>query len=397
MGMLELLRNSVDRCLGCGICRAKADNVCPMWVGSSGFECETPRGIVTIAKDILDMQIELSRELSNVIFECTTCKSCVERCGALTEEGKPLINVPEIVVALREKILVESGFVPSKVRVFLENVVKFGNPYGEARSRRGVWAGEVGVRHIKPGDDFLLFIGCVSSYDSRAQEVAKALSRVLLVSGFSFGILGEEEVCDGNEVYRLGETELFKLLAEKNIENFKKYGVKKIVTLSPHSYNAIKNEYPKFGGNFEVYHYTQILKDLIKKGKIDVSKGLKAKVKVTYHDPCFLGRWNNEYEAARYILTNIPGIELIEMERSKENSFCCGGGSGNFYTDLLGGTPNSPNRVRIKEAQETGANILATACPICTIMLEDAAKTEELEQKIQIKDLAEIIKQTLQP
>jgi len=391
--MLERYTDYIYHCLKCGACRIAYqtyEEICPSGL-RFGFDSYYAIGRIEIARAILEEKLKITTKTAHRILTCTSCGACNEQCNPAMGL-KPLEVIEEL-----KRMVVESGFVPSKVRVFLENVVKFGNPYGEARSRRGVWAGEVGVRHIKPGDDFLLFIGCVSSYDSRAQEVAKALSRVLLVSGFSFGILGEEEVCDGNEVYRLGETELFKLLAEKNIENFKKYGVKKIVTLSPHSYNAIKNEYPKFGGNFEVYHYTQILKDLIKKGKIDVSKGLKAKVKVTYHDPCFLGRWNNEYEAARYILTNIPGIELIEMERSKENSFCCGGGSGNFYTDLLGGTPNSPNRVRIKEAQETGANILATACPICTIMLEDAAKTEELEQKIQIKDLAEIIKQTLQP
>jgi len=165
--------------------------------------------------------------------------------------------------------------------------------------------------------------------------------------------------------------------------------VHRIVTLSPHSYNAIKNEYPRYEGNFEVLHYTQLLRDLISEGKLDISKGFEAHV--TFHDPCFLGRWNSEYEASRTILRAIPGITFIEMEKNRDSALCCGGGGGNFYIDFLGGSPDSPARRRVREAHETGANVLAVACPSCLTMLEDAVKSEELEDKLSVKDISEIV------
>jgi len=201
------------------------------------------------------------------------------------------------------------------------------------------------------------------------------------------------EGCDGNEVNGLGEKGLFELLAKDNIDTFKRLNVKKIITLSPHAYNAIKNDYPPYGGNFEVYHYTQFLRDIIKEKTIDFPKDFA--YRVTYHDPCFLGRYNNEYDAPRDILKEIPGVELLEMERNRENSFCCGGGGANFYTDLFGSEENSPARIRIREAHATGAKILAVACPTCMTMLEDALKVEDLEQEISILDISEIIERAL--
>jgi Fe-S oxidoreductase len=211
-----------------------------------------------------------------------------------------------------------------------------------------------------------------------------------LEAGLSFGILGSKEECDGNEVKMLGEKRIFEMLVEKNIEIFSDLGITKIITLSPHSYNAFRNYYPD---KFEVFHYTQILCDLIKRGKLDVSKGLNAKV--TYHDSCFLGRHNSEYESPREILNAIPGIELLEMERNRENAFCCGGGSGNFYTDFFGGGEYGPARIRVREAYETGADILAVACPSCMTMLSDAVKSEGLEQKLIVKDISEIVRDSL--
>jgi Fe-S oxidoreductase len=179
-------------------------------------------------------------------------------------------------------------------------------------------------------------------------------------------------------------------LAEKNIQKFKELGVKRVVTLSPHAYHAMKNNYPKFGADFEVYHYTQLLYDLMKKGKIKPSK---MKVKVTYQDPCFLGRYNKIYDEPRDILQGIPGITLVEMIRSRENSFCCGGGSGNFAMDLLGGSEESPSRIRAREAYDTGATILAVACPSCMIMLTDAVKVEGLDEKVSVMDISQIVNQ----
>jgi Fe-S oxidoreductase len=181
---------------------------------------------------------------------------------------------------------------------------------------------------------------------------------------------------------------LFEDFAKKNSNQFNDLNVKKVVALSPHSYNTFKNDYPNFGLKAEVIHYSQLLLNLIESGKLNVSKGFSARV--TYHDPCYLGRWNKEYDAPRKVLNSIPGIELIEMQRNRENSFCCGGGGGNFYSDFLGGKDGA-SCLRVKEAYETGAEVLAVACPICTRMLFDAIKTEDLEDKLRLMDISELV------
>jgi len=202
------------------------------------------------------------------------------------------------------------------------------------------------------------------------------------------GSSGDKENCDGNEVRALGEAGLFQFLAEQNIASFGDLGVKKIITLDPHAFNVFKNDYPGLGGKFEVYHYTQVLAPLIQSGKIPLKE---CNIKVTYHDPCYLGRHNGEYNAPREILNAVPGLDLVEMERSKGNAFCCGGGGGNFFTDILGGGEDSPARIRVKEALDTGAEIIAVACPQCAKMLDDAIKSEELDDRLAVKDVAEIV------
>jgi Fe-S oxidoreductase len=241
--------------------------------------------------------------------------------------------------------------------------------------------------------DFLFYVGCVGSYDKRANEAVRALGALLAELGFSFGVLGDAENCDGNEVNMVGEKGLFQLLVEKNVQQFKALNIKKVIAFSPHAYNIFKNEYPKYGGNFEAIHYTQLLREIVKSGKLHFSK--KLNVCVTYHDPCFLGRYNEEYNAPREVLKSIPGVKLIEMERNKQYSLCCGGGGGNFYTGYLNGRENSPNRIRVREAYETGAEILAVSCPICLIMLDDAVKSEGLEDKLIVQEISEIVKDAL--
>jgi Fe-S oxidoreductase len=206
--------------------------------------------------------------------------------------------------------------------------------------------------------------------------------------GISMGILGSDETCDGNEARIMGEMGLFTKLAEENILKFKTRGVKKIITLDPHALNAFKRDYPKLGGKFEVFHFTEILAGLIKDKRIPL---FRYQTKVTYHDPCYLGRHNLIYDPPREILKAVPGLELVEMRRNKENAFCCGGGGGNFFTDMIGNGEESPGRVRIREARDTGAAVVAVACPQCAKMLMDAVKTEEQEENLDVVDLAEII------
>jgi len=207
-------------------------------------------------------------------------------------------------------------------------------------------------------------------------------------AGVAVGVLGADEISDGNEVDMLGEDGLLEDLAKKNIARFSRLGVKNIITLSPHSYNVFKNKYPAFGGDYTVYHYTQILADLIKKGRLKPPE--TPENKITFHDPCFLGRWNHEYEAPRTIIRSFKTLEFKEMDRNKQGALCCGGGAGNFFTDFLGGSEESPARIRIREAVDTKADILAVACPNCLTMLEDAVKAEGVEDKIVVKDVSEL-------
>jgi Fe-S oxidoreductase len=284
--------------------------------------------------------------------------------------------------------MIEKGLVLPKVRDFLNNISKHGNPWGMPQSKRDAWA--EGVKRYRPGDEYLLYVGCVGSYEERGQRMARNFVELLSRAGISFGILGTEENCDGNEVYMLGEMGLFQELANRNSQKFKELNVRKIVTLSPHAYNSIKNKYPR-SGNFDVFHYTQLLLEMIRRGKVRLSE---LKSKVTYHDPCFLGRYNGVYDAPRDILESIPGIELVEMRRNRENAFCCGGGGGNVVIDLLGLSAESPNRIRVREAYETGAEFLVVACPSCMVMLDDAVKAEGLEDEIIVKDIAELVNES---
>ena len=392
---LDELREGIFLCMGCGVCRGvwsrRGEGMCPVFATGIGFEDSMPRGRVTVAQDILDGYTTYSRVLADSLYRCTQCAACVTLCGADdTETGHPIVDVPAIVEAMKADA-VEHGLVPPKVRDFLENIQKYGNPYGEPADKRAQWAEGTGIKQYQVDDEFLLYIGCVGSYDTRSQEAAKALGSLLLEAGVTFGILGAEEKCDGNEVLRLGERDLFEYLAEETIKTFKDLQVRNVIALSPHSYNVMKNEYPRLGADFEVIHYTQFLRDLVKNKKLKPTTGFKARV--TYHDPCFLGRHNDEYDAARETLTSIPGIDLVEMHRTQANSFCCGGGGGNFYTDLIAGKENSPSRVRVREAHETGAQVLAVACPVCITMLQDAIKAEDLEDRLQVRDVSEILRE----
>jgi Fe-S oxidoreductase len=258
------------------------------------------------------------------------------------------------------------------------------------RSDRAAWAN--GTKKFTGEDEYLLYIGCLGSYDENGRIMARCLVDILNASDVSFGILGEEEECCGNEVHMLGEQGLFENLAEKNTRKFEELGVSKVITLCPHGYNTMKNTYPASGGNLEVYHYTQILNDLMRRSTI---KPRETKARVTYQDPCFLGRYNNIYEEPRQILQNIVGVELVEMERNRRDAFCCGGGSGNFVADLLAGSADSPARVRAREAYETGADTLAVACPSCLTMLTDAVKAENLDDELAVKDISQILQELL--
>jgi Fe-S oxidoreductase len=374
-------KDVIHRCFNCGYCQLTPDYSafnCPIQKRFS-LKSYTPGGLLWLIRAWMMGELEWSESIAKALYSCSTCNNCVQSCKF--PFNKDIVN---IIMGAREE-MVGNGLVLPNVARFFRAIEAYGNPYRELRENRGKWAEGIGIQSYH-GQEFLLYVGCVGSFDEAGQKSAKALGELLLKAGISFGILGAEEECDGNETCLLGERRIFETLMEKNLSLFDKLSVKKIITLSPHSYNAFKNYYPdKYG----VFHYTQILGDLISKGRLNLTAELNAKV--TYHDPCFLGRHNSEYEAPRQVLNSIPGVELIEMERNRENSFCCGGGSGNFYTDFFGGGENSPARIRVREAFKTGASILAVACPVCAIMLNEAVKAEGLEENIAVKDISELL------
>jgi Fe-S oxidoreductase len=295
-----------------------------------------------------------------------------------------------MIVAAREEAVADGLVLPNIAR-FFQGIEAYSNPYRELRENRGRWAEGTGIEPYHE-QEFLFYVGCVGSFDEKGQRAARAVGELLLAAGVSFGILGPAEECDGNEVRSLGESRIFQTLRDKNSRLFRKAGVKKVITLSPHAYNVFKNEYP---AGFEVFHYTRILGDLIEEGKLKPAS--KLNMRVTYHDPCFLGRRAGEYEAPREILKAIPGLKLIEMERNRQNAFCCGGGSGNFFTDFFGGGKDSPSRIRVREAAKTGADTLAVACPSCAVMLTEAVKDEGMAEELAVKDIAEILKESALP
>ncbi len=377
----------VHRCFRCGYCKFTGDYSdfnCPSY-RKFFFESYAPGGRMWLIRAWLNDEIKNSERFQEILFSCATCANCVEHCVFTFSDD--LVN---IFIAAREE-MVNKGIIPPAVRDYLKNINISGNPYKEPADERGKWADGAPIQ-IYDGQEYLFYIGCVGSYDERAKKIARAVGNILIQAGGSIGILGNREICDGNEVRTLGEMGLFQSLWEQNTALFKELGIKKIITLDPHAFNAFKQDYPGLDGEIEIYHYTQILAPLIQSKKIPLKE---YKATVTYHDPCYLGRHNGEYEAPRKILESIPGVELIEMDQNRENAFCCGGGGGNFFTDILGGGDDSPSRIRIRQALNTSAQIIAVSCPQCAKMLDDAVKIEELDDKLEVLDVAEIVNRAL--
>ena len=380
----------IHRCFRCGYCKFPTDwddvTNCPAYARFR-LESYSAGGRLWLIRAWVNGELEWTENLAKIIYACAACKNCIEKCPLSFSD-----DIVNMVIAAKNA-MVELGLLPSSVKTFLENIQLHGNPYGMAAKRRMEWMDGIKIENYTD-QEYLYYVGCEGSYDTRAQLAARALAQLLLNAGVSFGVLGKYEITDGNEVDMLGEDGLLEWIAQKNIRQFKDLGIKKIITLSPHSYNAFKNTYPRFEGEFEVFHYTQILSDLLKKQKL---KGVNGKTEktVTFHDPCFLGRWNKDYDSPRKALKALKGITLAEMRRNKKGALCCGGGGGNFYTDILGGSEESPARIRVREAAETGADILAVACPNCLTMLEDALKVERLDEKMAVQDISEIVHSTL--
>jgi len=319
------------------------------------------------------------------LWSCTACLSCYEQCPVFISGYDKIIDMR------RSSVLMESRF-PSELKEVFKGLERKSNPWTLEKSLRADWAKDLGVKTLaeNPEVEWLYFPGCFSGFDERNKKVAIALVKILQRMGVSFGILGPEEGCCGDTARRTGQEYLYSILVQKNLETFEKYKVKKILTTCPHCYNTLKNEYPQFGGNFEVIHQTQFLKTLLDQKKITLHNG--SSLIVTYHDSCYLGRYNGIYEPQRHILKAIPGVTLKEMERSYGRSFCCGGGGGRMWMEEPG---KRINEMRVDQALALEPNVIATACPYCLTMLEDGLKARNKDEAVKVYDIAELVEKSM--
>ncbi len=317
------------------------------------------------------------------LWACTTCGACVYECPVTIE------HIDTIVDMRRNLVLMESEFPPELNNVF-KNLENNFTPWAFNPQDRANWTEGLDVKTMAEDSDceYLFWVGCAGSFDARYQKVSKAIATLFNKAGVSYRILGTEEKCNGDTARRLGNEYLAQMMMQENVEKLNSYKVKKIVTGCPHCFNSLKIEYPQFGGNFEVYHHTEIIENLISEGKIKL-KEKSDDFKITYHDSCYLGRYNDIYNSPRNSLNSVSGIELLEMNRNKDKGFCCGAGGGRMFLEETEGTKININRT--EEALSTGADTLASACPFCMTMLTDGVKSFDKQDDVQVKDIAEIV------
>ncbi len=372
-----LQKLALDACTNCGRCQ----EVCPAY--ASGRDL-SPRLVV---RDLSKQNsvapggdaFALGTVRESELWACTMCNACVHVCPVF-------IDQVDYITEFRRTLVSESRL-DGRKKIFLENVGRSGNPFGLPQQERLSWLVQLGVPTIKdnPNAEYLYWVGCQSSYDPRSREVAKAVVKVLRAANVSFAVLGNDEVCTGEPVRRMGEEGRFQELALRNVETLKGNNVKKMIVHCAHCFNTFKNEYPEFGGDFEVIHHTQLFSKLALEGKLP-----KAALSgsVTFHDPCNVGRINGVVEEPRNALKSLEGIDLREMGRTKERSFCCGGGGANVWYEIQ--EKKKVGVIRVEEAKATGADTLAVGCPFCITMFEDAVKAIG-DEKMKVMDVAEIM------
>ena len=364
--------DAFKRCFQCGLC----DAVCP-WNRVRSF---------SMRKLVRQATFGFTEIESEEMWLCTTCGRCPQHCPRDVQQI-------ESSVALR-RVATEYGVFPASVkpvRTAVGSLIGEGNPLGEDRKNRGEWAKGQSVKAFTEEMEILYFPGCYPSFDPRAKKISTATAKILNSAGVDFGILGAKETCCGESIRKTGDEELFKRLAKENIKTFIDNGVKKILVSSPHCYHTFKNEYPEFMVNFEVVHITEYLLELMNAGRLELTKEVEKKI--TYHDPCYLGRHNGIFDEPREVLKKVSGLELIEMPDSRIDSLCCGGGGGRVWMETQKGERFGD--LRIDQAMEVGAELLVTSCPYCITMFEDSRVTMGVDEKIEIRDITEIIQEAL--
>ncbi|WML54899.1 (Fe-S)-binding protein [Neobacillus sp. PS3-12] len=327
------------------------------------------------------------------IWACTTCRNCEDQCPVMNEHVDKIID-------LRRYLVLTEGKLDADAQRAMTNIERQGNPWGINRKERIKWRDgrdDIQVPTAKElkkaGEEFeyLFFVGSMGSYDNRSQKVAQSLAHVLNLAGVKFAVLGNDEKNSGDTPRRIGNEFLFQELANANIEAFKKYDVKKIITIDPHAFNTLKNEYPEFGLEAEVYHHTQLLAQLIKEGKLTPKNPVNEVI--SFHDSCYLGRYNEVYDAPREILKSIPGVQLVEAERNRENAMCCGAGGGRMWMEENAGT--RINVARTEQLLAVNPTMIGSGCPYCLTMISDGTKAKEVDDQVQTLDVVEILEKSL--
>ncbi|MEE8341534.1 MAG: (Fe-S)-binding protein, partial [Candidatus Neomarinimicrobiota bacterium] len=378
-------------CTECGRCT----DVCPANI--AGMTLSPMKIITDIRQELFDKYLnkkDVAGIVGNPITEtelwsCTTCGACMEECPVLID------HIPTF-TDMRRYLVLSEGKPHSQAADSLEKTLNTGNPWGYSKSERTKWAIDAGIElplmSEKKEADVLYWVGCAGAYDPRNQKVAKAMVKILEAANIDYAVLGNEESCTGDSARRLGEEYLFETMALQNIETLNKYKFNKIITPCPHCFHTIGNEYGDFDGNYEVQHHSQFITELSAAKKLKLDKYIDDSI--TYHDPCYLGRHNGEYEAPRNVISSIINNgELVEMGRNKANSFCCGAGGGNMWYDIDDG--ERINTVRFQEAIDTGVDVVATACSFCTNMMDDAMKLKDKEDSMKVYDIAEMVAEAL--
>jgi Fe-S oxidoreductase len=357
-------------CTECGRCQ----DACPAFATGKIL---SPKLVIMGLRDAVfaqdtDAQLVPDAVPAESIWDCVTCGACVEACPVSIE------HVDHIVDLRRHLVMVESSF-PAEAEPMLRDVERASNPWGKAQSERADWAADLGIKVLEPGDpapEYLYWVGCASSFDERARKTAQSTAKLLQNAGLDFAILGPRESCTGDPARRIGNEYVFQAFAEQNVETLNEAGITKIVTGCPHCFNTIGNEYPDFGGNYEVVHHSELLSTLVRDGRIKPAKGQTDK-SITYHDSCYLARHNDVLESPREIVSAVG--KTVEMERSRKQTFCCGAGGAHMWMEERG---QAINEERVREAVATGADTLAVACPFCTVMLDDGVQSAGAEMRV---------------
>jgi len=421
----------LDACTRCGRCQ----DSCPAYLTGKALNpkeliqklkthwLEVGPSLLAKGKNGEESEISLIGDVitPEEIWDCTTCRACQEVCPVFVEHIDKIID-------MRRNLVLEQAEMPETAEVALRCIEERGHTCKGTTYSRTDWCDGLDVKLISEDKnvEVLYWVGCAAALEDRNVKVSAAFAQVLKAAGVNFAILGEEESCCGEPARRIGNEYLFQMQALKNIETLKRYGVKKVVTTCPHCYNTIKNEYPQFGGEFELIHHTEFISDLIKQGKLKLANGMDKKI--TYQDPCYLLRYNDIYEAPRRVLLSIPELKFTEMERDNvdtlqyienkllgfrltstlmsttpalklrkyirsKNTFCCGGGGGHMWMEETG---TRINEVRTGHAIKTKSDILATACPYCLQMFEDGIKAKEATEYLKAIDIAELVAEAIQ-